>query len=112
MSRGPYLLPALRWGARMGDAQAADYMLGVLHDPFHRIHMGITAENVAEREGITREMQDELAVESQRRATRAIAEGRFKGQIVPVEIASRKGTDSWLRPIEIVPETGIYPSHA
>jgi acetyl-CoA C-acetyltransferase len=91
MSRGPYLMPAARWGARMGDIQAIDYMLGILHDPFHKVHMGITAENVAQRDGITREMQDALAVESQRRAARAIAEGRFKSQIVAVEIATRKG---------------------
>jgi len=76
----------------MGDTQATDYMLGVLHDPFHAIHMGITAENVAASAGITREMQDTLALESQQRASRAIAEGRFKSQIVPVEIATRKGT--------------------
>lgn len=92
MSRGPYIMPAARWGGRMGDIQAIDYMLGILHDPFHNIHMGITAENVAQRDGITREMQDELALESQRRAARAIAEGRFKSQIVPVEIVTRKGT--------------------
>jgi acetyl-CoA C-acetyltransferase len=92
MSRGPYLLAAARWGARMGDMQAVDYMLGVLHDPFYRIHMGITAENVAACDGITREMQDALAAESHRRAAHAIAEGRFRTQIVPVEIASRKGT--------------------
>ncbi len=92
MSRGPYILPALRWGARMGDAQSADYMLGILNDPFHRVHMGVTAENVAVRAGITREMQDALALESQRRAARAIVEGRFKNQIVPVEIQTRKGT--------------------
>jgi acetyl-CoA C-acetyltransferase len=92
MSRGPYLLPTARWGARMGDTPMLDYTTGVLHDPFQRIHMGITAENVAERFGITREMQDALAVESQRRAARAIAEGRFKDQIVPVEITTRKGT--------------------
>jgi len=92
MSRGPYFMNAARWGARMGDVQAVDYMLGILHDPFHRIHMGITAENVAESEGISRQMQDELAVESHKRAAAAIADGRFKSQIVPVEIASRKGT--------------------
>lgn len=91
MSRGPYLLPAGRWGARMGDAKMLDYMTGILHDPFHAIHMGITAENVAARYGITREMQDALAVTSQQRAARAIAEGRFKGQITPVEIQTRKG---------------------
>ena len=91
MSRGPYFMPAARWGARMGDVQTIDYMLGILHDPFHKIHMGITAENVAQRDGITREMQDALATESQKRAARAITEGRFKSQIVPVEVASRKG---------------------
>ena len=91
MSRSPYFVPAARWGARMGDFQATDYMLGILHDPFHKIHMGITAENVAARDGISREMQDAVALESQRRAGVAIAEGRFKSQIVPVEIAGRKG---------------------
>jgi acetyl-CoA C-acetyltransferase len=91
MSRGPYLLPAGRWGARMGDAQMVDYMVGILHDPWDKFHMGITAENVAARYGISRAMQDELALESQRRAARAIAEGRFKSQIVPVEVPTRKG---------------------
>jgi acetyl-CoA C-acetyltransferase len=92
MSRGPYLLPSARWGQRMGDAPMVDYMLGILHDPFHKIHMGITAENVAAQEGISREMQDALAVESHQRAARAIAEGRFTEQIVPVELVSRKGS--------------------
>ncbi|UVJ46100.1 acetyl-CoA C-acyltransferase family protein [Pseudomonas sp. LS1212] len=91
MSRGPYLLPQARWGARMGDMQAIDYMLGILHDPFAGIHMGITAENIAQNRGITRQMQDELALVSQKRAARAIAEGRFVEQIVPIEVASRKG---------------------
>ncbi len=95
MSRGPYLLSAARWGARMGDVEMQDYMSGILHDPFQRIHMGITAENVAARYGIDRRAQDELAVQSQRRAARAIAEGRFKSQIVPVEVASRKGRVSF-----------------
>jgi len=103
MSRGAFLLPSARWGARMGDTQVIDYMVGILHDPWQKIHMGITAENVAARYGITREMQDELALESQRRAMRAIAEGRFKAQIVPVEVPSRKGpivfdTDENIRP--------------
>ncbi|CAI8759210.1 acetyl-CoA C-acyltransferase family protein [Pseudomonas serbica] len=92
MSRGPYLLPSARWGARMGNVQAVDYMLGILHDPFHNIHMGITAENVAERNGITREMQDALALEDQKRAAHAIANGYFTEQIATVEIADRKGT--------------------
>ncbi|WP_020657075.1 acetyl-CoA C-acyltransferase family protein [Massilia niastensis] len=92
MSRGAYLLPAARWGARMGDAQVVDYMSGILHDPWEKVHMGITAENVAQRYGITRAMQDELALESQRRAAHAIAQGYFREQIAAVEIASRKGT--------------------
>jgi acetyl-CoA C-acetyltransferase len=92
MSRGPYILPAARWGARMGNTQAIDYMLGILHDPFHGFHMGITAENIAERNGISRKMQDALAMEDQTRAFRAIEEGRFIEQIAAVEIRSRKGT--------------------
>ena len=91
MSRGPYLLPAARWGARMGDSAAVDYMVGILHDPFQNVHMGITAENVAARYGIGRRMQDELAIESQMRAARAIAEGRFRSQVVAVEVPGRKG---------------------
>lgn len=92
MSRGPYLLPQARWGARMGDLQGIDYTVGVLQDPFEHFHMGITAENVSARHGITREMQDELALTSQRRAARAIAEGRFASQIVPLELKTRKGS--------------------
>lgn len=76
----------------MGDLAATDYMLGVLQDPFGKFHMGMTAENVAQHEGIIRQMQDDLALESQRRATRAIAQGHFRQQIVPIEIATRKGT--------------------
>ncbi|WP_445674022.1 acetyl-CoA C-acyltransferase family protein [Pseudomonas ceruminis] len=92
MSRGPYLLPQARWGARMGDLQGIDYTVGVLQDPFEHFHMGITAENVAAKHGVTREMQDELALTSQRRAARAIAEGRFASQIVPLELKTRKGS--------------------
>lgn len=91
MSRGPYLLTTNRWGARMGDVQALDYTLGALHDPRENIHMGITAENVAERYDITRAQQDAYAAQSQQRAATAIAEGRFKDQIVPVESQTRKG---------------------
>jgi acetyl-CoA C-acetyltransferase len=91
MSRGPYFDQAARWGARMGDAKSIDYMLGILHDPWQKVHMGITAENVAERYQISREMQDELAAASHQRAVAAIAAGHFKEQIVPVEIATRKG---------------------
>ncbi|MFY8103118.1 MAG: acetyl-CoA C-acyltransferase, partial [Ramlibacter sp.] len=91
MSRGPYLAMAARWGARMGDMQLSDYMLNILHDPFHRIHMGMTAENVAQAYGITREQMDALAAESHRRAAAAIAAGRFKEQVVPVMLKTRKG---------------------
>ncbi|NUT64706.1 acetyl-CoA C-acyltransferase family protein [Pseudomonas corrugata] len=91
MSRGPFILPSARWGARLGDTALVDYMNGILHDPWQGFHMGITAENVAQRYGIDRETQDALALESQRRAARAIAEGRFREQIVPVEIRTRKG---------------------
>jgi acetyl-CoA C-acetyltransferase len=91
MSRGGYLMPAARFGARMGDTQLLDLMTGALHDPFHKIHMGITAENVAEQFGISREQMDALAVQSHQRASAAIAAGRFKAQIVPVLIKSRKG---------------------
>lgn len=91
MSRGPYTVPNLRWGARMLDARLVDYMNGILHDPWKTVHMGITAENVAERYAITREMQDALALESQRRAAVAIAEGHFRDQITPVELKTKNG---------------------
>lgn len=92
MSRGPYLMPAARWGARMGDTPMLDYMLGILHDPFHGIHMGITAENIAQRNNISRQTQDALAFEDQQRAARAIAGGYFDSQIGAVEVRSRKGS--------------------
>lgn len=103
MSRGAYLLPALRNGARMGDTQAIDAMVAVLTDPFGVGHMGITAENLATKHGITREEQDAFAVESHARAARAIAEGRFKSQIVPITLKTRKGevvfdTDEHVKP--------------
>ena len=91
MSRGAYVLPAARWGARIGDAQIMDMMVGALTDPFDTVHMGITAENVAAKWGISRTMQDELAVESNRRAANAIAKGWFKDQILPIEVKSKKG---------------------
>ncbi len=92
MSRGPYVAPTSRWGARMGDAKIIDMMVGALHDPFNVIHMGVTAENVAAKFGITRGDQDALAVESHRRASAASKAGYFKDQIVPIELKSRKGT--------------------
>ncbi|MES2148307.1 MAG: acetyl-CoA C-acyltransferase family protein [Pseudomonadota bacterium] len=91
MSRGGYLMPALRTGARMGDTKAIDMMVAVLTDPFGVGHMGITAENLATKWNISREEQDAFAVESQRRAAVAIAEGRFKSQIVPIVQQTRKG---------------------
>ncbi len=91
MSRAPYHTPAMRWGARMGDSQVVDMLIGTLNDPFNRIHMGITAENIAERNGISREDQDALALESNRRASAAIRAGYFKEQIVGVELKTRKG---------------------
>ena len=91
MSRAPYALPAARWGQKMGDTKAADMMTGALTCPFGTGHMGVTAENVAREHGISRADQDAFALESQARAARAIAEGRFRDQIVPVEVPSRKG---------------------
>ncbi len=92
MSRGGYLMPALRWGQRMGDASVVDMMVGALTDPFDTVHMGITAENIAEKWKITREQQDAFAVESHRRAISAIEQGHFKDQILPIELKTRKGT--------------------
>jgi acetyl-CoA C-acetyltransferase len=92
MSRGAYVLPTLRWGQRMNDGGVIDMMVGALTDPFDAVHMGITAENIAQRWKITREQQDEFAAESHRRAINAIEKGYFKEQIVPVEIKTRKGT--------------------
>ena len=90
MSRAPYALPAARWGQKMGDTPARDMLLGTLDCPFGSGHMGVTAENVAREHGISRADQDAFALESQRRAARAIAEGRFAAQIVPVEVKRRR----------------------
>ena len=103
MSRAPYVSLATRFGARMGDTKMIDMLLGALHDPFHTIHMGITAENIATKWGITREDQDKLAVESHNRAERATQAGYFKDQIMPVMLKTRKGevaydTDEHFRP--------------
>ena len=91
MSKVAYLMPALRSGARMGDAKAIDAMVAVLTDPFGVGHMGITAENLAAKHGLTREQQDEFAVESQRRAAAAIDAGHFKSQILPIVKQTKKG---------------------
>ncbi|MDP9052112.1 MAG: beta-ketothiolase BktB [Acidobacteriota bacterium] len=91
MSRAPYWLPNMRWGARMNDTSAVDVMVGVLTDPFDGVHMGVTAENVAHKWNISRQCQDALAVESHRRATEAIQSGRFTEQIVPIQIKVKGG---------------------
>ena len=91
MSRAPYLVPSHRWGARMGDSVMTDLLTGVLTDPFNRVHMGITAENVAARYSISREEQDATALQSHQRAAAAIDAGYFREQIVPVRIKSRRG---------------------
>ncbi len=92
MSRSQYWLPGMRWGQRMNDGQVVDAMVGALTDPFEKYHMGITAENIAEQYGISREDQDKLAVSSHQRATKAIESGVFKDQILPVEIRVKKDT--------------------
>jgi acetyl-CoA C-acetyltransferase len=108
MSRAGYLASGMRWGARMGDSTMIDMMTAALHDPFHNIHMGETAENLAESHQVTRGQQDELAMVSHQRAATAIKEGRFKTQILPVVQKTRKGettfeTDEHVRP-DVKPE--------
>jgi len=95
MSRAAYFLPTGRWGQRMGDAKVVDAMTGALHDPFGHGHMGITAENIAAKYGIGREEQDAFALESHRRAANALDQGYFAGQIVPIEVKTRKGPVSF-----------------
>ncbi len=90
MSRSPYIVPDQRWGAKMGDIRTLDMMLGALNCPFGTGHMGVTAENVAAEHDISRDAQDSFALESQQRAAKAIAEGRFKSQIVPVEVRLKR----------------------
>ena len=90
MSRGPYILPAQRWGARMGDSTVIDMMTGALHDPFGIGHMGITAENVAADYGISREDMDQFSAQSQARAAHASEAGYFKNQITPVDLTKRR----------------------
>ncbi len=103
MSRSPYLLNKARWGQRMGDGKLIDSMVhDGLWDIFNDYHMGITAENIAEKWGLTREMQDEVALQSQLKAEKAIKEGKFKDEIVPVTIPQRKGDP-------IVFDTDEYP---
>jgi acetyl-CoA C-acetyltransferase len=93
MSNSAHIIDGFRWGTRMGDGKIHDMMLGALHDPFGHGHMGITAENISSRYQISRDMQDEFALTSQQRASRAINDGVFKDEILPIEIKSRKGID-------------------
>ena len=95
MSRAPFASLNTRWGARMGDTKMVDMMIGALHDPFQTIHMGVTAENIAAKWGISREEQDALAVESHNRAQRATEAGYFKDQIMPVMLKSKKGDTAY-----------------
>ena len=96
MSRAPYWLNSMRWGARLNDSVAVDVLVGAVTDPFDEVHMGVTAENIARKWGISREDQDELAVESHRRAIDAMQNGKFKGQIIPIEIKVKGGTAQFM----------------
>ena len=95
MSRAAYFLPSGRWGQRMGDAPVVDAMTGALHDPFGHGHMGVTAENIAAKYGFTREQQDEFSVASHMKAAKAIQNGYFKDQIVPIELKTKKGVEAF-----------------
>jgi acetyl-CoA C-acetyltransferase len=111
MSQSPHTIPGARWGQKMGNMAVVDVMLETLQDPWDNYHMGITAENVAEKYQVTREAQDEAAVESHRRAAKAQAEGRFKTQITPIEVKTRKGvvvfdTDEHVRGESTVEDMG------
>jgi acetyl-CoA C-acetyltransferase len=89
MSRSGYVMPAARWGQKMGEEPLVDWMVGALSDPFDRLHMGVTAERIAEQWKIGRDVQDQYAVDSHHRAAKAQAEGRFRAQILPVEVKSK-----------------------
>lgn len=111
MSRSPYISTAMRWGARMNDSAMLDMMVGALSDPFDDCHMGVTAENVAKKYGISRDDQDKLAVESHQRAANAAKNGYFKEQIMPVEIKVKRETvafdaDETIRPESTVEKLG------
>jgi acetyl-CoA C-acetyltransferase len=107
MSRGPYWMPDARWGARMGETKMVDPVLGGLTDPFNDIHMGVTAENLAESHSISRTEQDEFSVESHRRAARAQEEGVFDEEIVPVELKSKKGTSEFVKDEHVRPDASL-----
>ena len=105
MSNGAHIVEGFRWGARMGDGKVHDMMLGALHDPFGHGHMGITAENISNRYQISRNMQDEFAFTSQKRASKALEDGTFKEQILPIEIKTRKGIDVFENDEHLKPNT-------
>ena len=105
MSNGAHIVEGFRWGARMGDGKVHDMMLGALHDPFGHGHMGITAENISSRYQISRNMQDEFAFTSQKRASKALEDGTFKEQILPIEIKTRKGIDVFENDEHLKPNT-------
>jgi acetyl-CoA C-acetyltransferase len=107
MSRGQYWVPGLRWGQRMNNGQVIDAMVGALTDPFDDCHMGVTAENVAQKWGISRADQDALAVQSHQRAAVATEQGIFQSQILPIEIKSRKSTLIFDKDEHIRPETTV-----
>ena len=107
MSNGAHIIDGFRWGARMGDGKVHDMMLGALHDPFGHGHMGITAENISSRYQISRDMQDQFALTSQQRASKAIEDGIFKDQILPIEIKTRKGIDIFQIDEHLKPNTTI-----
>lgn len=107
MSRSPYWAHAMRWGARMNDVAMVDVMVAALSDPFDDVHMGVTAENVARKWEITREDQDALAVESHKRAAAAIAEGRFKDQILPIELRVKGGVQMFDTDESVRPDTSL-----
>ena len=107
MSRGPYWMPSARWGARMGEAAMVDPVVGGLTDPFDKVHMGVTAENLAESHDISREAQDEFSVESHRAPPRAQEAGLFDEQIVPVELKSKKGTTEFTADEHVRPDASM-----
>jgi acetyl-CoA C-acetyltransferase len=104
MSRGPYWMPGARWGARMGDAPMIDATVGSLTDPFNSIHMGMTAENLAESHGLSREVQDEFAAISHQRAHAATEDGKFADDVVPVEVKRKRETIEFTRDEHIRPD--------
>jgi acetyl-CoA C-acetyltransferase len=114
MSRSPFIIPDQRWGAKMGDVKTLDMMLGALNCPFGTGHMGVTAENVASEHTVTREEQDAFAAESQARAAKAIEEGYFKDQIVPIEVRVKRDmvafdTDEHPKPTTLETLAGLRP---